>query len=98
MHVEKKTSHRAVPGPHTVEPETVVASVPKLDQFPSRQPLSEQEKMLMRYVAEYPSEATLVAKLRAEDLRREREEEMADFPGSAGSEDLDQRVSEKVNR
>src|ERR1700685_237668 len=49
---------------------------PKLDVFPSPLPLSEQEKMLASYVAEYPKEAALIAQLRTEALQREFEEEM----------------------
>src|SRR2546423_502696 len=43
-----------------------VPKVPKLDQFPSPQPLSEQEKLLASYVAVYPKQAALLAKLRTE--------------------------------
>jgi|SRR5580658_3038371 hypothetical protein len=46
--------------------ETVVAANPKLDQFPSPQPLSEQELALARYVSEFPEEATLIARTQAE--------------------------------
>ena len=42
---------------------------PKLDQFPSPQPLSEQEKLLAQYVAERPREAEMVARMRAEWLK-----------------------------
>jgi hypothetical protein len=46
--------------------ETVVAANPKLDRFPSPQPLSEQELALARYVSEFPQEATLIARTQAE--------------------------------
>jgi hypothetical protein len=49
---------------------------PKLDQFPSPQPLSEQEKILARYVNQYPEHASLIAQARMEMLRRDREEEL----------------------
>ena len=39
----------------------VAAAVPKLDQFPSPQPLTEQELALARYVHEFPHEANMVA-------------------------------------
>jgi hypothetical protein len=55
---------------------TEKAAEPKLDVFPSPLPLSEQEKMLASYVAEYPKEAALIARLRTEALQREFEEEM----------------------
>ncbi len=47
---------------------------PKLDQFPSPQPLSEQEKIMASYVAEYPEQAALLAQARMEALRRDVEE------------------------
>ena len=52
-----------------------VARTPKLAQFPSPQPLSEQEQVLVSYVANYPESAALVAQARAEALQRDREEE-----------------------
>lgn len=55
----------------------VVVAIPKLGQFPSPQPLSEQEKFLMSYVARDPENAVLVAQARAEALARDREEEAA---------------------
>lgn len=55
-----------------------VAGTPKLAQFPSPQPLSEQEKILASYVAQYPETAALVAQARAEALQRDREEEAAE--------------------
>ncbi|MGD0417120.1 MAG: hypothetical protein ABSA80_17310 [Terriglobales bacterium] len=56
----------------------VVAGTPKLAQFPSPQPLSEQERILASYVALYPETAALVAQARAEALQRDREEEAAE--------------------
>jgi len=43
---------------------------PRLEQFPSPQPLSEQEKLLANYVRERPQEAGLVARAR-QQLRQE---------------------------
>lgn len=51
-----------------------MAASPKLDQFPSPQPLSEQEKILASYVAKYPEHAALLAEARMESLRRDAEE------------------------
>ena len=51
-----------------------VAAGPKLDVFPSPLPLSEQEKILAAYVAQYPGHAALVAEARMDDLRHEVEE------------------------
>jgi hypothetical protein len=39
---------------------------PKLDQFPSPQPLSEGERLLVRYVQDFPQEAEMIAKEQAE--------------------------------
>jgi hypothetical protein len=55
-----------------------VARTPKLDQFPSPRPLSEQEQILMSYVAQYPERAALVAQAQAEALERDRVEEEAE--------------------
>lgn len=55
-------------------PQTVAEAVPKLDQFPSPQPLSEQEKMLRSYVAEAPDEAVLIARVANEEIQRDRAE------------------------
>ena len=49
------------------------ASVPpRLDQFPSQRPLSEQEQLLKDYVSQFPKEAAVIA---AEQSQREREVE-----------------------
>ncbi len=64
-HRPKKSANRTVSG----------SKAPKLEQFPSPQPLSEQEKILASYVMNYPEQAALVAQARAEVLRQEREEE-----------------------
>jgi hypothetical protein len=42
------------------------AKEPRLEQFPSARPLSEQEQMLSRYVREFPEQAVLVAQAQAE--------------------------------
>jgi hypothetical protein len=52
---------------------TFPAALPKLDQFPSSQPLSEQEKMLASYVYLYPRDAALIAEARMESLRLDQE-------------------------
>lgn len=66
------------------QPKTVIASNPRLDQFPSPQPLSEQEKILANYVERYPDHAALIAQARTEALRKDRIEELRD--AAAGSE------------
>jgi len=62
-------------GRRVADPRAAVVAEPRLGQFPSRQPLSEQEKLLMRFVAEFPTEAKLVAQLRAEESRKDREKD-----------------------
>jgi prefoldin subunit 5 len=42
-----------------------------LEQFPSPQPLSEQEQMLARYVEELPSEAKQIAQAQTELARHD---------------------------
>jgi hypothetical protein len=64
------------------EAQLVLASGPKLDQFPSPQPLSEQEKILESYVAKYPQYAALIAQARYEALRQDMAEEMKDAEAS----------------
>jgi hypothetical protein len=77
---------RTAPRP---QPAVVVAEAePKLDQFPSPEPLSEQEKILASYVAEYPERAVLVARAQAEMLRQDEEEEMQKS-GSGNDKDKD---------
>jgi len=43
-------------------PENATLVVPRLDHFPSPQPLSEQEQILARYVQQFPREAGLMAR------------------------------------
>src|SRR6202165_896772 len=64
-----------------------VAAGPKLEQFPSPQPMSEQEKILARYIAQYPEHAALIAEARTEALRKDRreEEETGASPGNRDS-------------
>jgi len=56
-----------------------LARSPKLSQFPSPQPLSEQERLLVRYVTDFPQEAAMVAKAQARaEAERQLEELAAD--------------------
>lgn len=74
---------RAVPG-------ILIAAVqPKRAQFPSPEPLSEQEKMLADYVAQFQEQAVLIARFNEEDLRRDRLELVGNPPGAAATADLD---------
>ena len=49
-----------------------VAGSPKLNVFPSPQPLSEQEKILANYVAQFHDQAVLIARVTNEELKRDR--------------------------
>jgi len=51
---------------HRSSPAVVASSPPKLDQFPSPQPLSAEELALVRYVGHFPDDATLIAQAQAE--------------------------------
>ena len=62
---------------HRSQPRRVVADNPKLDQFPSPQPLSAEEMALVRYVGRFPEEATLIAQAQAE-FEKEIQQKMND--------------------
>jgi hypothetical protein len=81
---EPPASGRSAVANRPRHPTAVVTSAPRLEQFPSPRPLSEQEEILARYVATYPEHATLVAAARAEALRRDAVEELRD-PASEGN-------------
>ena len=72
-------------------PEVAIARAPKLEQFPSPQPLSEQEKLLQNYVAENPQQAVLLARARTEALRQDQLEEMNSFPSGDPARDSEER-------
>lgn len=86
-----KTANSTRSKPHR----QTVARLPKLDQFPSPQPLSGQEKVLADYVARFREEAALVARVNAEELIRKRAH-MAEGAGDTDSTEFDQ--SEITNR
>jgi hypothetical protein len=52
------------------------SATPRLDQFPAPTPLSDQEKLLARYVEQFPQRAALIARAQT-DLRQQTELEMA---------------------
>lgn len=76
---------------HPVQPTLVGSDNPKLDQFPSPRPLSEQEKLLQSYVAQYPEESILIARARSEALRRDQLEEMKALPSGDWATDADEQ-------
>ena len=61
---------------HRAQPEATGAAYPKLDQFPSPQPMSEQEKLLTSYIARSRDQAVLVARARTEELQRDQQEKL----------------------
>jgi len=60
---------------HIARETTTIAVEPKLDQFPSPQPLTPEEKMLVAYVERYYDEAVLIARARDEQIQQDRKEE-----------------------
>jgi hypothetical protein len=46
-------------------------AAPRLEQFPSPQPLSEQEQILTRYIQQFPREAVLVAQAQTQLSKQE---------------------------
>lgn len=67
----------------------VVVHAPKLDVFPSPQPLSEQEKILANYVATFHAQAALIARVTSQESQRDRMEllgESQDSPESGNQE------------
>jgi hypothetical protein len=79
-------------------PEVVVARSPKLEQFPSPQPLSEQEKLLQNYVAQNAEQAVLLARARTEALRQDQLEEMNSFPTGDAAVDSEERNNGTTER
>lgn len=51
---------------HSIQPRAVAEAYPKLDQFPSPSPITEQEKLLLEYVRQHPDDALLTAKAQEE--------------------------------
>ncbi len=80
-------------------PQLAVANAhPKLDQFPSPQPLSEQEKILVSYIRNYPENAVLLARARTEALRKDQLEETRPFPSNEWDTDSEDTSGDKTQR
>ena len=77
---------------------TNVRVSPKLDQFPSPQPLSEQERILASYVGKYPEHAILIARARSEALQRDQLEEMKLSFFEDSTTDSDERNNHTTDR
>jgi hypothetical protein len=72
--------------------------LPKLEQFPSPQLLSEQEKLLLAYVAEDPERAALIARARNEARLQDQLEEMRGFPSADKGTDSGERNNDTTER
>lgn len=59
-------------------------ATPKLEQFPSAAPLSEQERMLALYVSQFPDRATLMARAQTELHEQDELEMAAPWPTKVG--------------
>lgn len=59
-------------------------AAPKLEQFPSPSPLTEQEEMLALYVREFPERATLMARVQTETQKQDDLEMAAPWPPGVG--------------
>lgn len=64
------------PKPPRSHRSAVVASGPKLEQFPSPKPLTTEELALVRYVKEFPRDAVMVARAQ-DEFEKETEREAA---------------------
>jgi hypothetical protein len=71
-------------------PQGIVALGPRLAQFPSSRPLSEEEKLLVCFVQEFPKEAAMIARAQAES-EREMEQLSGDQPPGSNSEGQQER-------
>jgi len=83
----KRASSRP-PRRHAAAALVVATSEPKLDRFPSPQPLSEEELALARYVSQFPREATLIARAQ-EDYEKEIQRQMNDERSDTDFSDYD---------
>jgi hypothetical protein len=80
----------ARPARHSVcQPQAIIAPEPRLAQFPSLRPLSEQEKLLVRYVQDFPREAATIARAEAES-EKEIEQLSGDQPSETNPDQQDQ--------
>jgi|SRR5690242_9338814 len=73
-HSQKKSSTKRAERRETDIARTTAEVMPKLAQFPAPEPLTDQEKLLIRFVQQDPGDAVLVAQETMERLRREAEE------------------------
>ena len=89
----KSAPPRAVGRAH---PAAVAIAPPKLLQFPSPQPLSEQEKILAGYVNANPERAVLLARARTAALRQDQIDEQQASTARAGPPDSEVQMDSEV--
>ena len=70
--------------------EAVAVAPPRLDHFPSPQPLTEQELALAHYVSQFPQEATLIAQAQ-EEYEKEIQQAMKDARPETETNSSDQQ-------
>ena len=71
---------------------------PKLDQFPSPQPLSDQERILANYVEANPNHAVLLARARTEALLRDQIEETRSYSQDDGALKADDQNEDRNDK
>ena len=71
-------------------PQGSARSAPRLAQFPSPRPPSEQEQLLVRFVQEFPEEAAVIARAQAES-EKEMEQSSGDRSSGTNSDQPDQQ-------
>ncbi len=93
LHLRPRPRIRLHLHPHSGENESVAA--PKLDVFPSPQPLSEQERMLAAYVAQHRRQAVLIARARMAELKEDlaMEKEIDEENSAPGRQPSDQSIT-----
>jgi len=86
---QARAETRRTPVPHS-QLKVVMAENPKLDQFPSPRPLTEEEKLALDYVQQFPEEASLIARAQAaSDQEKELKKNLqpsTELPGSEKQE------------
>jgi hypothetical protein len=73
------------------------ASAPKLDVFPSPEPLSEQEKMLAAYVAQHHQQAVLIARARMAELKEDLAKETTGENSAPNRQSSDQSMNQQAS-
>lgn len=79
------------PSTHRMTDAHQVGDVAKLDQFPTPTPLSDQEKLLARYVEQFPQRAALIARAQTDLQERNQLEMAAPWPQNTNINDHEQQ-------